>query len=74
MLTDNLRGALTRRNILLREHQRANEAHRAATWIRARDRAPPPTTFPPTTIWVCKSVGLTLPSIVNWPTNNASAI
>jgi hypothetical protein len=39
MLTDNLRGALTRRNILLREHQRANEAHRAATWIRARDRS-----------------------------------
>ena len=39
MLTDELRDALTRRNALLREHQRANELHRAATWIRARDRS-----------------------------------
>jgi conjugative relaxase-like TrwC/TraI family protein len=39
MLTDDLRGALTRRNILLREHQRTNEAHRAASWIRSRERS-----------------------------------
>jgi hypothetical protein len=39
MLTDDLRGALTRRNDLLRKHQRANELYRTATWIRARDRS-----------------------------------
>jgi hypothetical protein len=39
MLTNELRGALTRRNTLLREHRRANELYRAATWIRARDRS-----------------------------------
>jgi hypothetical protein len=39
MLTDDLRGALTRRNTLLREHQRANDAHRAASWMRSRERS-----------------------------------
>jgi hypothetical protein len=38
-LTDDLRDALTRRNDLLRKHQRANELYRTATWIRARDRS-----------------------------------
>ena len=37
MLTDDLRGALTRRNTLLREHQRANDAHRAASWMRSHE-------------------------------------
>jgi hypothetical protein len=39
MLTDDLREALTRRNTLLREHQRANDAHRAASWMRSRERS-----------------------------------
>ena len=39
MLTAELREALNQRNNLLREHQRANELRRAATWIRARDRS-----------------------------------
>ena len=39
MLTDDLRGALTRRNTLLREHQRANDAHRAANWMRRHERS-----------------------------------
>jgi hypothetical protein len=39
MLTNELRGALTQRNTLLREHQRANDAHRAASWMRSRERS-----------------------------------
>ena len=39
MLTDDLRGALTRRNTLLREHQRAHDAQRAASWMRSRERS-----------------------------------
>jgi len=39
MLTDDLRGALTRRNTLLREHQRAHDAQRAASWMRIRERS-----------------------------------
>ena len=39
MLTDDLRDALTRRNTLLREHQRAHDAHRAASWMRSRERS-----------------------------------
>jgi len=39
MLTDDLGEALTRRNTLLREHQRANDAHRAASWMRSRERS-----------------------------------
>jgi hypothetical protein len=39
MLTDHLRGALTRRNTLLREHHRAHDAHRAASWMRSRQHS-----------------------------------
>jgi conjugative relaxase-like TrwC/TraI family protein len=37
MLTAELRDALTQRNTLLPEHQRANGAHRAASWMRSRE-------------------------------------
>jgi hypothetical protein len=39
MLTDELRDVLNRRNTLLREHQRANDTHRAASWMRSRERS-----------------------------------
>ncbi|MDT5100067.1 MAG: hypothetical protein QOC76_3804, partial [Mycobacterium sp.] len=39
VLTDHLRDALTRRSALLREHQRANDTHRAASWMRSRERS-----------------------------------
>jgi hypothetical protein len=38
-LTDDLRGALTRRSTLLREHQRANDSHHAANWMRSHERS-----------------------------------
>jgi len=39
MLSDDLRDALAQRNTLLREHQRTNDAHRAARWMRSRERS-----------------------------------
>jgi hypothetical protein len=37
LLTNDLREALTQRNTLLRDHQRANEAHRAASLMRSQE-------------------------------------